>query len=246
MTVIIGIDVHDVRFPTAAAGRRLRRDQPGRLLGHATSSCTPTRAWSGAGLHLHQRAGQRDHLRRRRGARPPRRRPARSRRSRPSRWRSGGRSPPTCSCAGWARRRASSTWPPARWSTRCGTCGPSSPASRCGSSWPRCPPTNWSPRSTSDHISDALTPAEARAILDKGLVGYEERLAPAPARAASRRTRRRSAGSATRTSKVRELTRAGVRRGLAGDEDEGRRRHRGRPAPGPDHPRRRSGRTRCS
>ena len=68
--------------PTPSTGATTRRPM---------WSCTPTPALTGAGLHLHQRPGQRDHLRGGPGAGPPRAWAARSRRSSPSRWRSGAR-----------------------------------------------------------------------------------------------------------------------------------------------------------
>ena len=85
------------------------------------------------------------------------------------------------------------------------------------------------------HITDALTPDEAAAILDKGRDGLADRLAGLE----------RDGFPSYTTSvgwlgypddKVRALTREAYAAGVAGDEDEGRRADRGRPAAGPDHP----------
>ena len=95
------------------------------------------------------------------------------------------------------------------------------------------------------HITDALTPDEAAAILRQG-TGRATR---------SGSPRSSSDGFPSYTTsvgwlgypddKVRALTRAGVRRGLAGDEDEGRRRRSTTTSAGPGSSGRRSGRTRC-
>ncbi len=175
MTRIIAVDVHDVRFPTAAAGDgsdainrgdysatyvELRTDGP-----HTGAGFTFT---NGRGNELTCAAVR---------ALAFTSRAAPSSRWSPSRWRSCGRSRPTCSCAGSGRRRASCTWPPALWSTRCGTCGPRPRASRCGGSWPRCRRPSWWRASTSGTSTTRSPRQEATAILDKGRIGLEDRLA---------------------------------------------------------------------
>ena len=203
------VDVHDVRFPTAAAGDGSdainRGDYSADLCGAAhrrpaspgPASPSPTAAATRSparpcGRCAHHVVG-----------------PYAWRTSSPSRWRSGARSPPTCSCAGSARRRASSTWPPARWSTPCGTCGPGSPASRCGGCSPSCRPRNWSPASTST-TSPTRSPRPRRCeLLEKAGAGLRRPAGPCS---------RRDGFPAYTTSvgwlgypddKVRALTRAG-------------------------------------
>ncbi len=103
--------------------------------------------------------------------------------------------------------------------------GPARQARRqaaCGSCSPRCRPAELVAAVDFRHIEDALTPAEAAAILDKGRIGYEDRLEVLQAD-----------GFPSYTTcvgwlgypddKVRALTEQAVRRRLAGREDEGRR-----------------------
>ena len=132
MTTITRVVARDIRFPTSRDARRVRRHERGPgLLGRlrrapdrrpgsrATASPSPSAAaTSCASPPSGARAAGR-----RQDARVDHRRHGRVL----------ARSPATASCAGSARRRASSTWPPPRSSTRCGTSRRRPRASRSGS-----------------------------------------------------------------------------------------------------------------
>ena len=140
--------------------------------------------------------------------------PSTSRSCSPTWARSGGRWSATASCAGSARRRASSTSRRPRSSTRCGTCSRSAPGKPL---WQlladMSPAEQVVAASTSATSPTLLTPDEALACL--------ERLAPTRARArgascgatAIPRTPRPSAGSATPDDKIRRLCREAIAEG---------------------------------
>ena len=244
MTTITGVDVHDVRFPTAAAGDgsdainrgdysatyvELRHRRPARR----------------RRLHLHQRPRQRDHLRGRTGAGAPRGRPDARGDLSPTRWRSGARSTadPQLRWLGPEKgviHMATGALVNAVWDLRAKAAG--KPLWRLLAEMPTeelvaCVDFH--------HISDALTPGRGGRDPGQGPGRATPSGWPSWSATASRRTPPRSAGSATRTSKVRALTRAGVRRRLAGDEDEGRRRRSRTTSAGPASSAPRSARTRC-
>ncbi len=110
-TMITAVDVHDVRFPTAAAGDgsdAINRGDYSATYVELRTDDGPT----GAGLTFTNGRGNEITCAAVRALAHHVGRPDARGDRRPSRSRSGARSPPTCSCAGSARRRASSTWPP--------------------------------------------------------------------------------------------------------------------------------------
>ena len=142
---VVRFDTYDVRFPTSvrAGGsdamnpepgllRRLRR-HPDRRAGPGTAAGEPLAGHSyvftiGQGQRGPDR---RDPRARAAGGRATRRRDAR-RPGRPS----PDAGSATARCAGWDRRRASCTWPSARWSTPCWDLAPGGPGKPLWRCWP--------------------------------------------------------------------------------------------------------------
>ena len=199
-TTITAVDVHDVRFPTAAAG------DGSDAINRGDYSATYVELRTDAGVdrrrvHLHQRPGQRDHLRGGPGAGPPRASAARSRRSSPTRsafWRSLT-ADVQLRWLGPEKgviHMATGALVNAVWDLRAKLAG--KPMWRLLAEMP----TDELVASIDfHHITDALTPDEAAAILDKGCAGLRRSGSPRWSATGSRRTPRRSAGSATRTTR---------------------------------------------
>ena len=242
-TKITAVDIHDVRFPTAAAGDgsdAINRGDYSAAYVELRTDDRPDRRR----LDLHQRARQRDRLRGDPGPGAPRGRPRRSTTSSPSRsafWRA---------LTADAQLRwlgpekgvihmATGALVNAVWDLRA-----KGRASRCGGCWPRCP--------TEELVRQRRLPLHHRR-------DHPGRGAGDPATGTRGLDRAAGRAGARRLPVLHHLGRlaglpgregagadpGGVRRGLAGDEDEGRRPDRGRHPPGPASSARRSGRTRC-
>ena len=210
--------------PDRRRRRRLRRDQPGRLLGDLRGAAHRRRRSTGAGLHLHQRPRQRDHLRGGAGAGPPRGRAHR---------RGALRRPGGVLALAHRRRRSCAGSGPEKGvihmaDRRAGQrgLGPAGQAGRqaaVAAARRDADRGAGAPASTSTTSPTRSPRTRRRRSWTRAASGYAERLAELE----------RDGFPSYTTSvgwlgypddKVRALTRAGVRRGLAGDEDEGRRR----------------------
>ena len=245
MTTITAVDVHDVRFPTAAAGRRLRRHQPGRLLGDLCGAAHRRRRWSAPGFTFTNGRGNEITCAAVRALAPPRASaaPLEEIVAEPvAFWRSLtadvqlrwlGPEKGVIHMATGALVNA--VWDlRAKAGRQAAVAAAGRDAHRGAGRQRRLPP----------HHRRAHPGRGARPSWTRAGTGTPNGW-PCSSGTASRRTPPRSGWLGYPDDKVRALTRAGVRRGLAGDEDEGRRPHRRRRAAGPDHPRRRSARTRC-
>jgi len=187
MTRITGMVVHDLRFPTSRHARRVGCDEPGsRLLRRLRGVADRHVGFERPRHDVHHRPAATSCAARRSKRSASSSSAATSTNSRPSRARSGVSSRATVSCVGSDRRRASCTSRPPRSSTPCGICF----GRRAGAPLWRyladLPAERIVAAIDFRHITDALTPHEALALLRAAEPGRAERRGPAAQRRLSR------------------------------------------------------------